>query len=257
MRPTPAFIGDASAAITERLSRPYRRVVTALRISAWGGGLLLLVTAIGMLLFLHRGDPEGSARVANQEIEFLMQRGENVQRRAPVMQRRWWNYFRVTHGVLAASDRRLIFVGVPPEQLFPHEDEPAELEEASWEYGALLPARRRRVLFNTRAGLTLGGGDSRTTFAVMSRDAARLDSVVAYMDRRIELAHAAREAERRAAEIAAAAARQPVYHLVQRGEALDVLATRYGTTVDSLRAWNRLRRDRILVGQRLLVKPGS
>ncbi|MGQ0767442.1 MAG: LysM peptidoglycan-binding domain-containing protein, partial [Gemmatimonadota bacterium] len=75
-----------------------------------------------------------------------------------------------------------------------------------------------------------------------------LDQAVARMD-------AAAEAERRAAEAAAAAARRAVYHLVQRGEALELIARRYGVPVDSLLSWNGLTNTRIVAGTRLLVRP--
>ena len=210
-----------------------------------------------MLLFLHRGDPEGSARIANRELELVLEREESIEHRVPVMQRHWWNYFRVTHGVLAATNRRILYMGVPPEELFPHEAEPLELEQASWRYDVPLAVRRDRVFFDTRAGITLVGDHTSGTFAIASRDAPRLDSVLAVMSRSQAVIRASQEAERRAAEAAAEAARQPIYHLVRRGETLEQLAQRYGAELDSLRAWNELRTDRIKVGERLLVKRGS
>jgi hypothetical protein len=237
--------------------RPYLRLLKALRVSAWTVAHLLVLAAIATMLFLHRGDPEGSARIANREIDYLLQPGERVDERVPVMERRWWNYFRVTNGVLAATNRRLLFVGVPPEELFPHEDEPPELEEQSWMYETGVVAVRQRVFFNTRAGLVVGAGDSRRVLAIASADRVRLGAVLAAMDRRLQALGAAREAERLAAGLAAAAARQPVYHVVQRGESLELIAQRYGTSADSLRAWNGLTGSRIRLGVRLLVKPGS
>jgi LysM domain-containing protein len=217
----------------------------------------VFVAAIGVLLFLHRGDPEGSARVANREVELLLERGEGIVHRVPVMQRNWWNYFRVTHGVLAATDRRILYIGVPPEEFFPHEAEPLELEEDSWRYDAPISVRRGRVFFDTRAGIRLVGDRAHGTFAIASRDGPKLDSVLSVMSRAQAVIRAARDAERLAAEAATEAARRPIYHVVRRGETLDQLAQLYGTQLDSLRTWNDLRTDRIKVGDRLLVKRGS
>ena len=46
-----------------------------------------------------------------------------------------------------------------------------------------------------------------------------------------------------------------MYHLVQRGDALELLAEQYNVTVEQLHAWNELLTPRIKVGQSLLVKP--
>jgi LysM domain len=254
---TPPIVGAIPPVPTSRRAPPYRRLLTALRISAWSGAWILFVVATGVLLFLHRGDPEGSARVANRELELVLERGEAIVHRVPVMQRHWWNYFRVTHGVLAATDRRVLYMGVPPEELFPHEAEPLELEEASWRYDAPVVVHRGRVFFDTRAGITLAGDRATGTFAIASRDGPKLDSVLAVMSRAQAAIRATQDAERRAAEAAAEAARQPIYHVVRRGETLEQLAQRYGAELDSLRAWNELRTDRIKVGDRLLVKRGS
>ncbi len=44
------------------------------------------------------------------------------------------------------------------------------------------------------------------------------------------------------------------YYVVRRGDALGLIAERFGTTVDQLREWNKLRNDRLAVGQVLLVR---
>jgi membrane-bound lytic murein transglycosylase D len=79
--------------------------------------------------------------------------------------------------------------------------------------------------------------------------------VLAVVRRRQEALRLAAQAERRAAEATAAASRRAIYHLVQPGEALDLIARRYGVSVDSVIAWNRLPSSRITAGRRLLVKP--
>jgi hypothetical protein len=122
---------------------------------------------------------------------------------------------------------------------------------------------RHRVFLGTRPGMTistLGGGGtgaSRETFGLVSTELPRLADVLAVLTRREDEIRLAAEAERRAAQAAAAASRKAIYHLVQRGEVLDFIARRYGVSVDSLIAWNGLPSTRITAGRRLLVKPGS
>lgn len=232
-------------------------MVRLLVTSAWSLLFLAILAGIALLLFLHRGDPEGSARLANAELEALLQRGERVEQRAPVMQRRWWDHFRVTHGVLAATDRRLLFVGVPPAALIPRGFEPQDFVTRSIPYDRPVVARYGRLFFGTRPGLRLAMGDERENFAFSSIERGRMDSVVAVLARRQMALRAASEAERRATEATAAASRRAIYHLVQRGETLDAIARRYGVSPDSIVSWNSLTSTRINAGTRLMVKPGT
>lgn len=60
------------------------------------------------------------------------------------------------------------------------------------------------------------------------------------------------------AEAAAPLAEGPVIHTVQTGETLASIAASYGTTVGELARRNNLRNaNRIYIGQRLLIQPGS
>jgi LysM repeat protein len=50
---------------------------------------------------------------------------------------------------------------------------------------------------------------------------------------------------------------ESIVHRVKRGDTLFSLARLYRTTVASLKRWNDLRSNRILVGQRLTVRTGQ
>jgi len=234
-----------------------RRVGAWLRASAWVLLITGAVAGIALLLFIHRGDAEGGARIANREIELILERGERVEQRLPVMRRYWWDYFRVTHGVLAATDRRLLFVGVPPDDLVPHEGEPMELVELSFPYERPLEMRFSRAFLGTKPGMVLRASGQKHVLAFASIDRQRADSVYALVERKQGELQSAAEAERRATDAAAAASRRAIYHLVQRGEALEVIARRYGVPMDSIIKWNKLSGTRITAGRRLLVKPGT
>ena len=223
--------------------------------SAWVVAILAALVIVAGLLFLHRGDAEGSARVANREIDALLQPGEAIEQRVSVQRRRWFDYFRVTHGVLAATDRRLLYVGVPPEELIPRDPEPLELDQLSVPYDRPIDVLSTRVFFGTLPGVKISAGGRSESFGVTALDREKMDGVLAVLARREAELRAASESERKAAEAAAAAARRAITHLVQPGEALEHIAQRYGTTVDSLRRWNSLTNDRITAGHRLVVRP--
>ena len=235
--------------------RPWRRLRLALRVSAWSLALTLVVAGVGVLLFIHRGDAVGSGRVANRELEFLLQAGEQIAGRAPVLQRHWWHHFRVEHGVLAATDRRLLYVGVPPERLLPREPEPLELQESAFPYERPIDAERTRVFFGTLPGVRLLAPGNERTFGVASRDVAKLDAVLQIAGRRQADLRQEAERARQAALADAERVREPLWHQVQRGEALEVVARAYGVTIEQLVEWNRLTGTGIRSGQRLLVKP--
>ena len=234
---------------------PRRGWRTALRVSAWGVSIALLLALVGTLLFLHRGDAEGSARIANREAELMLQRGETIDWRTPVVARHWWHYFRVTHGVLAATNRRLLYVGVPPQDILPREPEPQLLEESSFPYDRPIDIWRGHVFLGTLNGIVIRSPGEMRTFGVVSGELVRLDSVLTLMRVRQKAIRETEEAERQKALAAAEAARRPLYHVVERGEALELIARRYNVTVEQLQAWNDLPSARIRIGESLLVKP--
>lgn len=227
----------------------------ALRVSAWAIAVALVLAIIGAILFVHRGDAEGSARIVNSEVELTLERGEGIDWRAPVIARHWWNYFRVTHGVLAATNRRLIYVGVPPEEILPREPEPQLLEESFFPYDRPIDVWRGRVFLGTVTGVVIRAPGQMRTFGVTPAERPRLDSVLTLMTRRQQAIRDSLEDERQRALAAAYAARQPIFYVVSRGDALELIAAQFNVSVEQLQEWNDLPSPKIRVGQRLLVKP--
>jgi hypothetical protein len=224
--------------------------------SVWTVLLALVALAATFAFVFHRGDPEGAARLANAEIEVSLEPGEQVVSRVVVRQRLWWDYYRHTHGVLAATDRRLYYVGVPPGPILHRIVGPPEFVTQSFPFSRGLGVSRIRLFPWRDPGVRLVGATGSAGFVVARRDATRLEETLGVATRAQSALRAASDAERRASEAAAAAARRPIHHLVRRGEALEFIARRYGVAVDSLLKWNGLSGPRIQVGQRLLVRPG-
>jgi hypothetical protein len=139
--------------------------------------------------------------------------------------------------------------------VLPREPEPQLLEQSAFPYDRPIDIWRGRVFLGTVDGIVIRAPDHMRTFGVVSSERPRLDSVLAGMRRRQAAIRELAELERQEALAMAVRARAPVFHLVQRGEALELIARQYNVAVEQLQAWNQLEGPRIRVGQALLVKP--
>ncbi len=225
------------------------------RVTGGGLGVLLIIAAVIAYLLTLRPDVTGARKLARSELQGLLEPTERVQSAAWARRREWWDGFRETYGILALTDRRMLFVGIPPRELLTPERGPQQFVILQLGRDATLRAQRARVDLGTAAGIAIATDRDRLAFA--STDRRGIDSVLADVTRGrrsdaagVELASRAREYERLVAEKA-------VWHVVAAGDALGSIATRYGTTEAQLTEWNRLTSTTIRIGQRLLVKSGS
>lgn len=221
--------------------------------------LLLAVAGVVVALIVARqGDAAVARRVALRELTGGLEPGETVLRRAPAAQREWWDYWRPSYGVLAVTDRRVLFVGLAPGDLLPHEPEPPAVITASFPYAAdhRIDVHRQRVFFGTRPGVFLRApAEPSQRFGYAPREAPEVNAVLGLLAQRQAALRRQADTERLTALAAAEEARRPLFHRVARGEALELIAARYGRTADQLRLWNRLPGNLIKIGQLLLVKP--
>lgn len=244
----------ASSPVVRSLRR--RVVFFALKLSAGTIAALVVLALFGILVFVRRGDVLAGRRAAQAELALLLEPGERVEREVFVSQRHWYHYFREMHGVLAATDRRLLYVGVEPAPLLPRREfEPQAFEEQVYAWDTLTAVAPERVFFNTARGAVVRGREGSQTLAVSGPQDERLLSVATYVAARVRTVREQLERERQARIAAEIEARKPKFHTVQRGEALISIADRYGVTPEQLRAWNQLPDERIRAGQVIMVKP--
>ena len=225
-----------------------------LKVTGGGLGILLVVAAVVAYLITLRPDVTGARKLARSELLVMMEPTERVQAAAWTRRREWWDGFRETYGILALTDRRVLFVGIPPRELISPERGPQQFVIMQLARDATLRVRRSRVDLGTVAGVTIENDRERLAFA--SNDGAGVDSVLADVTRgrrsdaaTVELAQRTRQYEQRVSEKA-------VWHVVAAGDALTSIAARYGTTDAQLTALNHLSSTTIKIGQRLLVKSG-
>ena len=224
------------------------------KVTGGGLGILLVVAAVIAYLITLRPDVPGARKLARSELLVLLEPTEHVQAATWARRREWWDGFRETYGILALTDRRVLFVGIPPRELITPERGPQQFVIMQLARDATLRVRRARVDLGTVSGVTVENDRERLAFA--SNDAAGVDSVLADVTRGRRSDASVVELARRTREYEQDVSQQAVWHVVAVGDALASIATRYGTTEAQLTALNRLSSTTIKIGQRLLVKSG-
>jgi LysM repeat protein len=223
-----------------------------------GLALLGVREAAGYVLFLTHQGPNGiPPAVATHLADELRTTGEQAVYTIPVSRKVWWSP-RATPGVLVATSRRLIYVGLVPELAPPPptsgEIPPTELY-SYWLDSATVTGGRS--LLTGLPSVTLRAGGKRQRFAVAPRDRLNAEGLVTAVARWQSAQRATAARTLRMQEEAAELARAPVYHRVKRGDALTSIAEQYHVPIDSLERWNALASPRIRAGDSLLVKPGT
>lgn len=215
------------------------------------GGLVVVAGVV-----MHRGDAELGRRQAQVQMTRLLQAGERVLAKVDVTQHHWYDHFRVTPGVLAATDRRLLYVATAPPALFRSAgDDPPTFLVRSFAYDTALFARTERALAGTSPGIVVESADSVYGFALAGDDRAAGQAVLRLVGERraAQLADVRRQQALRDSIIALPPP-PPEVHRVRSGETLYSLARLYNVTPEVLQAMNGLSTDRIRIGQSIVVR---
>jgi LysM repeat protein len=227
---------------------------------------LILLTAIAIVALVLRADrtnPRDANAIAERELRInTLQPGEQVHRVVPVFKRPAISYFRATRGLLALTDRRLVYLGVEPRDVLAAPDLPPTFEQREFALDTSVHVSSGRTLFGLAKAIVITTPKDQIRLGVPSASGASANLLVAAMasrrDRAVAVA-ALRGGEMRDIEKARQAAearrRKAKYYTVRRGDALGGIATMWNTTTNQLLAWNHLTANRIRVGQSLLVRP--
>ena len=234
-----------------------RRRELALQFGVLVGMAVVGAALVALGFWLHRGDERIGRREAALELERVLESGERALVTVEVTERHWWDHFRTTPGVLAATDRRLLWVGTAPPPLFrPRGDDPPAFLERSMPYDTGLVVRAARVQGGTQRGIVVQAPEVETgRYAVTSAARIAADSLVriAQLRRQAQLAVIQRQQEI-FDSIAALPPPPPTTHRVRPGETLYGIAATYAVTPEVLRTMNGLASTRIVIGQQLVVR---
>lgn len=213
--------------------------------------LVVLVT-VGASIIAPIGSRRSARAVAEREVAALLLPGERVAAQVYASQRRPTDLWRLSHGVLVATDRRLLYLAVPPRTLLqPEDDGPPELHVESWSYEAAFTTSLARQSSESER-FVLRTPTRTVTLRVDAEDRAATDAIQ-------QLASSARQRAQLAAEQLQRSGVSPIRperyitHIVRRGETLTGIAIEYSTSVAVLRQLNRLPDDGVRAGARLRV----
>lgn len=237
----------------EGLYRSFRLIKKALIGSAI---VFAGILAFGYFFFMRHGDAPRSWSSADREIASGMLRyGERVEKKAKVFQRRASEYYRGANGLLFATTERIIFVGVAPATNTRSDDSPDVIITAEFPNDTVLSMGLRRVYLLSSHGVKITyPGKPDAVFAAYPGAGDALDSLVITVNRRITALKDTAVMEKRLRAAVTDLIRQPLYYRIRSGDALSIVANKFGTTPEKLRNLNRLPSDRVRIGDSLLVQ---
>ena len=93
-------------------------------------GVAVLVVLVQLALYVRRAEPRDSRAIVERELTAnVLEPGERLIRTVNVYRRNGADYYRQTRGILALTDRRLIYLGAPPRDITGSSDAPPTFDQ--------------------------------------------------------------------------------------------------------------------------------
>jgi hypothetical protein len=236
--------------------QPRRRRPRVLATVAVMLAFIILFFGSGYAVWQRHLDPVSARATLTRELStYALEPGETLRASAYLYWRSPLSYFRSTHAVLAATDRRLLLLTLTPPDPLTREMETSLPTIRDLPKDTTVRVDTGSVMLGLSRGITLRGQDVRERWAARDEQWPSVQAVVADLSAVQRVMREDAEAIALARLAAVERARQPIWHVVNRGEALGSIATRYGTTPERLRQLNTMESDRIRAGDSLLIKP--
>lgn len=247
---------DEAGSGQSTVTRPRRRRSRVFATIAVLFGFVALFFGGGYTLWQRHLDPVTARSTLTRELAtYALEPGETVRASAFLYWRSPLAYFRSTHAVLAATDRRLLLLTLTPPDPLAREVEESLPTIRDLPKDTTVQLDTALVMFGVSRGIILRARDVRERWAARNEQWPQVRAVIADLSAVQQAMREDGEAIRLARLAAVERARHPIWHVVRRGEALGSIATRYGATPERLRELNRMSTDRIRAGDSLLIKP--
>jgi hypothetical protein len=166
--------------------------------------------------------------------------------------------------MLVLTDRRLIYLGIPPRDFTGASDVPPTFDQHVFRFDTLVTIDGTFALLGFARGLEIDSPTDHLRVGIPSGQWEKAQLMrVAWAGRQKKLkdigawAERVRESRAHLGEILAEYRRQPVYHVVRPGDAISSIASWYETSIDSIRLLNQIEGNKVKVGQRLLIRSGA
>jgi LysM repeat protein len=240
----------------------FKRMSPAAKYAAVLFSVALLVVIVQLVLHSMRTEPRDSRMIADRELAVnVVEPGEQIQQVVSVVRRLPVDYFRATRGILALTNKRVVFLGLRPRDMLAPSDAPPSFEQQDFPLDTAVSVKTGRVMAWLAKGIIVDTPDETIRLAVPSTawpDAQKLasrmttsrDAALATAKRQEELRKVANDDWKRAVE----AWKKPQYYTVRRGDAIGSIATMWNTTTEKLQQLNNMPGIGIRVGQTLLVR---
>ena len=226
--------------------------------------LTLATLAVGAQFVLHAKNtvPRDSRAIADRELQVnVLAPGEQVVSVIAVFRRAPIDYFRATRGILALTDKRIVFLGLRPRDLLSQGDAPPTFDERDFPFDTLVAVESGRAIGGLTKGVVVRTPHGTLRLGVPASSWPDAQKLVTTMTNRLAGAHASGVQQQSLQKIADAEWKQavdawqkPQYYTVRRGDALGSVATQWNTTPQDLQRLNKLPNNNIRVGQTLLVR---
>jgi LysM repeat protein len=223
------------------------------RTLAWAATAFIAAAAAGRVLQRPFAAPEVAGPATARQLRLLLEPTEKIEREAYAYQRHWWDLYNETRGMLAVTDRRLIFVGLPPRDLLLRDEGPPAFDVRAFPYDTMTFMSPRRVYLWSENGARVRTRQGREVFATRPENVAGVRAIAGIIDRYRTNAIQAAYRDRWLATFPAPPEPPPLVHVVRPGQALASIARAYGGTPEDLQRLNSLTGDNIQIGQRLIV----